>query len=479
MDVILAIKNNNRLKFELPTYKDVQSCTMEVIGTIAMTITIVLANAPGVSDLPTEVTLTLTGFMRMALVYCAAPLTLGHFNPCVTAAIWFRGKLALSSALYLFVAQHIGGLIGAMCVRYWLGGAAFATAIPMPNISNNRAFLGESMYATLLVLVYLHACTTESCRGNNYYGMAVGFAQLAGRLVLAKPTGGAFNPAIVAGLYALNNSGKNLWMYYFGPFVGSGVACVFFVIMAPDEYFKDEEVFKKQTPGILKKILIDFDCAKYFTEFVGTWILTQTAILGNAGFTLMAIVYMGGYISGGQYNPALTIGCWARGLMTWKTCLLYCISQFLGALVGGGIAKFLNGSYLQCGYTSAGRAFLAEWMWTLLLVLVVLSTASPKRESNNYYGLAIGAIVLTGDSFFGEWTNGMFNPAVGLGTCAVDVGLGNNTDGLWIYMTACSYGGLWGAYLDKFLFANSTSTVLESTIPEPKLEEDLPTTAQL
>jgi len=277
-------------------------------------------------------------------------------------------------------------------------------------------------------------------------------------------------------------------MYYFGPFVGSGVACVFFVIMAPDEYFKDEEVFKKQTPGILKKILIDFDCAKYFTEFVGTWILTQTAILGNAGFTLMAIVYMGGYISGGQYNPALTIGCWARGLMTWKTCLLYCISQFLGALVGGGIAKFLNGSYLQCGYTSAGRAFLAEWMWTLLLVLVVLSTASPKRESNNYYGLAIGAIVLTGDSFFGEWTNGMFNPAVGLGACVVSAVSAAPYGALIIYMLSCTFGGICGAGFDKFLFADETTNVIsagssgkesDANVPHERLDEDDAPPAQI
>ncbi len=80
------------------------------------------------------------------------------------------------------------------------------------------------------------------------------------------------------------------------------------------------------------------------------------------------------------------------------------------------------------------QAWLAEWMWTALLVLVVLSTASGKREPNMYFGLSIGAIVLTGDAFFGQWSNGMFNPAVGLGTCAVDVFEGQNADGLWIYL---------------------------------------------
>jgi len=472
MDVILAIKNNDRLKFVPPTLQDIKICLMELIGTIALTITVVMSNAVQASPV-------LTGFMIMALVYCAAPLTLGHFNPCVTAAVWFRGKLSLSSAAYIIVTQHIGGLAGAAAAQYWLGPSRFADNIPVPTISDGSAFVGEMMYATLLILVYLHTTTTHACRGNQYYGLAIGFAQLAGRLVLLVPTGGSFNPAVAAGLYAANSTGKNLWMYYFGPFVGAGIACLFFVIMAPEEYFKHEEVFKKRTPWALKVVLIDWHCAKYFTEFVGTWILTQTAILGNAGFTLMAIVYMGGYISGGMFNPALSIGVWARGLMTGLECFLYCVSQFLGSLVGGGIARVVIGNFLQCGYSVAGKAWLAEWMWTLLLVLVVLSTASSKREPNMFYGLAIGAIVLTGDSFFGPWSNGMFNPAVGLGTCAVDLAEGNNTDGLWIYLTACTYGGLWGAYLDKFLFDNSTSTVLapvseSQATPQP---EPLPAAA--
>jgi aquaporin Z len=69
----------------------------------------------------------------------------------------------------------------------------------------------------------------------------------------------------------------------------------------------------------------------------------------------MAIVYMGGYISGGQFNPALSIGCWLRGLMSTKTCALYCLSQFLGGLMGGGVARFVIGSFLECGCDDLGK----------------------------------------------------------------------------------------------------------------------------
>ena len=93
-----------------------------------------------------------------------------------------------------------------------------------------------------------------------------------------------------------------------------------------------------------------------------------------------------------------------------------------------------------CHPRTQPQAWLAEWMWTTLLVMVVLSTASSKRASNNYFGLSIGAIVLTGDAFFGEWSNGMFNPAVGLGTCAYSVVQKVASNGLIVYLVraACS-----------------------------------------
>jgi glycerol uptake facilitator-like aquaporin len=93
-----------------------------------------------------------------------------------------------------------------------------------------------------------------------------------------------------------------------------------------------------------------------------------------------------------------------------------------------------EGAFSSLASSCVSQAFLAESMWTFLLVMVVLSTASAKRENNNYFGLCIGAIVLTGDAFFGEWSNGMFNPAVGLGTCVISISEKSPYNGLWVYL---------------------------------------------
>ena len=73
------------------------------------------------------------------------------------------------------------------------------------------------------------------------------------------------------------------------------------------------------------------------------------------GYTLIAIVYIGGYISGAHYNPALTIGAFIRGLIRLKEALLYILAQVLGALCGAGVAQGIAGKAGHCVYSDAGK----------------------------------------------------------------------------------------------------------------------------
>ena len=82
--------------------------------------------------------------------------------------------------------------------------------------------------------------------------------------------------------------------------------------------------------------------AKYVTEFIGTFFLVLTIGLtvtqGVAmaplaiGCSLMIMVYMGGHISGGHYNPAVTLAATLRGASTIADLIPYWISQVLGSL---------------------------------------------------------------------------------------------------------------------------------------------------
>ena len=74
-------------------------------------------------------------------------------------------------------------------------------------MGENRAFLGEIMYTVLLVLAALHTTTAENNKGNNFFGMCIGYSVMSGRWALKDFSGGVLNPAIVSGLYAVRSVG--------------------------------------------------------------------------------------------------------------------------------------------------------------------------------------------------------------------------------------------------------------------------------
>jgi len=187
---------------------------------------------------------------------------------------------------------------------------------------------------------------------------------------------------------------------------------------------------------------------KYITEFVGTFFLVLTigctGIGAGAGViaplaigaALMVMVFAGGHISGGHYNPAVTLGVLIRGKVKPVDVVPYWIAQFLAAA----IAALLTVKVLRAGIPvtailpKTGPALLAEFLFTFALVYVVLNTATAEGTSgNSFYGLAIGMTVMTGAFAVGDISGGAFNPAVALGICVLGISSWGN---IWIYLLA-------------------------------------------
>jgi aquaporin Z len=92
---------------------------------------------------------------------------------------------------------------------------------------------------------------------------------------------------------------------------------------------------------------------KLLTEFVGTLLFLfsiSAAVLSGSpmaplaiGAALMVVVYMGGHVSGGHYNPAVSLAVLIRGKMTAGDLLPYWIAQVLGALMGCFLASLATG----------------------------------------------------------------------------------------------------------------------------------------
>jgi aquaporin Z len=199
---------------------------------------------------------------------------------------------------------------------------------------------------------------------------------------------------------------------------------------------------------------------KYLTEFIGTFFLVLTigctVIPGAAGVipplaigsALMVMIFAGGHVSGGHFNPAVTLAVFLRGKCDTKDVVPYWIAQVLGGLVASCSAVWLVG---KCGtpmeIKSIPQAFVAEFLFTFALAYVVLNVATAKGTSgNSFYGLAIGMTVMTGAFAVGGISGGAFNPAVaiGLGTMKL-VGFGQ----IWVHLVADLAGGVVAAIAFK------------------------------
>ena len=201
---------------------------------------------------------------------------------------------------------------------------------------------------------------------------------------------------------------------------------------------------------------------KYLTEFIGTFFLVATigftVIAPGAGdmaplaigAALMVMIFAGGHVSGGHYNPAVTLAVYLRGRCPAGDVIGYWVAQLAGAAVAAAIVLFMKGNPtvtpLQPDVT---RALVAEFLYTFALCYVVLNVATAKGTSgNSAYGLAIGFTVLVGAYSVGAVSGGAFNPAVALGITIMGLSAVAN---IWIFLVANFAGGAAAAMVFKMI----------------------------
>jgi aquaporin Z len=191
------------------------------------------------------------------------------------------------------------------------------------------------------------------------------------------------------------------------------------------------------------------------TNRVGAAALAPLAI----GAMLMVMVFAGGHISGGHFNPAVSTAVYLRGRMTADELGAYMGTQFLAAILAGLTVRVVGGHEANIPVAGAGRMLLAEFLYTFALAWVVLNVATARGTlGNSFYGLAIGFTVVAGALSVGGISGGAFNPAIAVGAMVTGLLQWSN---IWIYLLAEFVGGAVAAY--AFLFV----------LPGEKLAGDL------
>jgi MIP family channel proteins len=194
------------------------------------------------------------------------------------------------------------------------------------------------------------------------------------------------------------------------------------------------------------------------TVLIGLGGLNGAALLGVGlafGLVLAIMVSNLGHISGGHFNPAVTLSVWVTGKIETGRALVYVLAQLVGATAGAGLLRlalpealwkrtFLGATtvahQLGSGISiSNGRAVLIEAILTFFLVFTVFATAVDDRGVfKSVAGLPIG-LVLTFDILVGgALTGASMNPARSFGPALVAA---KWTD-FWVYILGPVTGGI-------------------------------------
>ena len=186
------------------------------------------------------------------------------------------------------------------------------------------------------------------------------------------------------------------------------------------------------------------------------------------GLTVMTMAYAVGHISGGHFNPAVSLGLAIGGRFGWGEMIPYWIAQVLGSftaagalyVIASGVADFSAGGFASNGYGelspggySMVAALVAEVVLTAMFLIVILGSPSPKAPAG-FAPIAIGLALTLIHLISIPVTNTSVNPARSTSvafyadTAAVPQ--------LWLFWVAPLVGAAVGALIANFLFADDS-----------------------
>jgi len=200
------------------------------------------------------------------------------------------------------------------------------------------------------------------------------------------------------------------------------------------------------------------------TLFVATSADAQSgsdfAVVGLVhAFVLFGLILAFGAVSGGHFNPAITIAAAALRRIDPLDAVVYILAQLSGGVLGALLVKGLlldEGRLSHYGAANISpllggdfQGMIVEAIGTFLLVLVVCSVAFNPRARQEWAPLAIGATLGMAVMIMGPLTGGSFNPARWFGPALI----GDDFGGTWPYLLGPLLGALVAAALYRFVIA--------------------------
>jgi aquaporin Z len=223
---------------------------------------------------------------------------------------------------------------------------------------------------------------------------------------------------------------------------------------------------------VIRKLLVEFIGTFFLVLTIGTTVIGGVDVAPLAiGSVLMVMIFAGGHISGGHFNPAVSLAVFLRGKLPARELGPYWAVQLAGAVLAAFAARYIAGSPPNPALEpEIGPALLAEALFTFALAWVVLNAATSRdTEGNSFYGLAIGFTVGAGAFAVGAVSGGVFNPAVALGVSIMGL---VTWSAIWIYLVSNFAGAALAAL--AFSFASHADREVEAIPSAPAEEAGVP-----
>ncbi|HEY6015986.1 MAG TPA: aquaporin [Gaiellaceae bacterium] len=217
--------------------------------------------------------------------------------------------------------------------------------------------------------------------------------------------------------------------------------------------------------------------------FVGGGSLIYGDVTGAAlahGLVIAVMVSAVGHISGGHFNPAVTLGFFVTRRISVALAAVYWLTQLVAAIAAAALLAWVLPTQIQDGIAigapsvftqiTSGQAVVIEAVLTFFLVWVVFATAADTRGTfKSIAGLAIGLTITLGILFGGKLTGGVMNPAQAFGPQLI----GNHWGHFWVWYLGPLAGGAVAAVLYELLYLRPAEPAVVGT-PESELDEPRP-----
>ena len=209
----------------------------EFIGTFFLVLVVSMVTLTKVQS---DIQPIAVGVTLMVMIFANGHLSGAHFNPAISLAFYLRSKITGMEFLFYGVVQITGGVGAAFIASLLVSVKLKQIPLPFADVplffGIGQAFAAEAIGTFALTWVVLNVATSKALDGNNFYGLAIGLTQTAMIYAFGSVSGGFFNPAIAAGLSAIQLINyQNFWIYLLACPIGATFAAYTFKFVNTEE----------------------------------------------------------------------------------------------------------------------------------------------------------------------------------------------------------------------------------------------------